>query len=82
MLRKRLENGVDVVIQENGFSKMFALQCWVGVGSLHEEAGEEGITHCIEHMLFKGTRRFAVGDRKSTRLNSSHIQKSRMPSSA
>ncbi|MCX6129357.1 MAG: pitrilysin family protein [Proteobacteria bacterium] len=62
MLRKRLENGVDVVIQENGFSKMFALQCWVGVGSLHEEKGEEGLTHCIEHMLFKGTRRFAVGE--------------------
>ncbi len=62
MLRKRLENGIDVVIQENQFSKMFALQCWVGVGSLHEEEGEEGISHCIEHMLFKGTKRFAVGE--------------------
>jgi zinc protease len=62
MLRKRLENGIDVVIQENQFSKMFALQCWIGVGSLHEEEGEEGISHCIEHMLFKGTKRFAVGE--------------------
>jgi zinc protease len=62
MLRKRLENGIDVVIQENQFSKMFALQCWIGVGSLHEEVGEEGISHCIEHMLFKGTKRFAVGE--------------------
>ena len=33
-------------------------------------------------MLFVGTIIFALGDRKSTRLNSSHIQKSRMPSSA
>jgi zinc protease len=63
MLRKRLDNGLDVVIQENRFSKMFALQCWIGVGSLHEETGgEEGISHCIEHMLFKGTRNYAVGE--------------------
>ena len=32
----------------------------------------------IDFPIYKGT----VGDRKSTRLNSSHIQKSRMPSSA
>ncbi len=62
MLRKHLENGLDVCIQENSFSKMFALQCWVHVGSIHELAGEEGMSHCLEHMLFKGTRRFAVGE--------------------
>ncbi len=62
MLRKRLENGLDVVIQESKFSKMFAIQCWIGVGSLSEERGEEGISHCIEHMLFKGTRNYAVGE--------------------
>lgn len=62
VLRKRLKNGLDVVIQENHFSKMFALQCWIGVGSLNEEPSEQGISHCIEHMLFKGTRSFAVGE--------------------
>lgn len=62
MLRKRLKNGLDLVIQENNFSKMLALQCWIGVGSLHEEKDEEGMSHCLEHMLFKGTRRYAVGE--------------------
>ncbi len=62
MLRRRLDNGLDLVIQESKFSKMFALQCWIGVGSLNEEPGEEGMSHCLEHMLFKGTRRFAVGE--------------------
>ncbi len=62
VLRKRLTNGLDVVIQENHFSKMFALQCWIDVGSLHEEPQEQGISHCIEHMLFKGTRSYAVGE--------------------
>ena len=34
------------------------------------------------HAAYIGVGAYAVGDRKSTRLNSSHIQKSRMPSSA
>ncbi|RYZ54674.1 MAG: insulinase family protein, partial [Proteobacteria bacterium] len=62
MLRKHLDNGLDVCIQESSFSKMFALQCWINVGSIHEQAGEEGMSHCLEHMLFKGTRKFAVGE--------------------
>lgn len=62
MLRKRLDNGLDVVIKENGFSKMFALQCWIHVGSIDERPGEEGMSHCLEHMLFKGTRKYAVGE--------------------
>lgn len=62
MLRKRLENGLDIVIKENSFSKMFALQCWIHVGSVDERPGEEGMSHCLEHMLFKGTRNYAVGE--------------------
>ncbi|MBC7661759.1 MAG: insulinase family protein [Chitinophagaceae bacterium] len=62
MLRKHLNNGLDVCIQESSFSKMFALQCWIHVGSIHETTGEEGMSHCLEHMLFKGTRKFAVGE--------------------
>ena len=42
--------------------------------------GEEGCSHCGSQKLQK--RGFHLTDRKSTRLNSSHIQKSRMPSSA
>ncbi len=62
MLKKTLENGLDVCIQESNFAKMFALQCWIQVGSIHEEKREEGMSHCLEHMLFKGTRNFAVGE--------------------
>ena len=62
MLKQHLDNGLDVCIQESTFAKMFALQCWIQVGSIHEEAGEEGMSHCLEHMLFKGTKNFAVGE--------------------
>ena len=33
-----------------------SLGIWVGTGSRHESAGENGAAHFIEHMLFKGTR--------------------------
>lgn len=34
---------------------------WVGVGALHEPADRLGISHLLEHMFFKGTRRHPVG---------------------
>ena len=62
MLHRKLANGLEVVLKENHFSKMVALQCWVGAGSLHERQGEYGMAHCIEHMLFKGTSKHKVGE--------------------
>jgi zinc protease len=35
---------------------------WVKTGSIDEKKGEEGISHFIEHLVFKGTRRFGVGE--------------------
>ena len=48
-------------------------------GHSHYINGPAGITHL--HRLRSLVDAVVVGDRKSTRLNSSHIQKSRMPSS-
>lgn len=62
MLHQILENGVEVVLKENHFAKMVAIQCWVGVGSMHETDSEAGLSHLIEHMLFKGTKTRAVGE--------------------
>ena len=62
LTQKTLENGVEVVLKENHFSPSVAIQCWVGVGSIDELADERGMAHFIEHMLFKGTKRRAVGE--------------------
>ena len=35
---------------------------WVRTGSADEVKGEEGISHFIEHLVFKGSRRFQVGE--------------------
>lgn len=62
MIHQVLGNGVEVVIKENHFAPTVAIQCWVGVGSLSEGPDERGMAHFIEHMLFKGTDRRAVGE--------------------
>jgi predicted Zn-dependent peptidase len=49
------ENGVTVLHQDNPFSRAFCIGVWVNTGTRDERAGEEGLSHFLEHMLFKGT---------------------------
>jgi zinc protease len=53
--RRELPNGVRVVIQEHRASDVVALQLWVTAGGRDEAATELGLSHYLEHMLFKGT---------------------------
>lgn len=53
----RLPGGVRVVSEEVTHVQSVAIGLWVGVGSRNEEMPVRGITHLIEHMLFKGTSR-------------------------
>lgn len=59
---EKLNNGLKVVMRPNPSAPVVAFQVWVGVGSTDEEKGEEGMAHVLEHMLFKGTKRRAVGE--------------------
>lgn len=51
-----LENGVRVLVEPVDYVRSAAIGLWCRTGSRHEVIGEEGITHFIEHMLFKGTK--------------------------
>jgi predicted Zn-dependent peptidase len=51
-----LENGIRVVSESDGGARSLALGFWVGVGSSCEPRGLSGVSHFIEHILFKGTR--------------------------
>ena len=129
---KTLSNGIKVVAEKIDYLKSISIGVWVGNGSRYENKEVNGISHFIEHMLFKGTKNRSaaqiaheidsvggqldaftsreytcfytktldshipialeilsdmlynpsLSDRKSTRLNSSHVSESRMPSSA
>lgn len=58
MFRKEvLDNGVRVVAEALPSVRSVSIGVWVDVGSRDERPGEEGLSHFIEHMFFKGTRR-------------------------
>jgi len=50
-----LDNGLKVFVKPVHSSPVVALNIWIKAGSVNEEPGEEGYSHLIEHMLFKGT---------------------------
>lgn len=61
-LRKTvLASGLTVILREMHTAPVVALQVWIKVGSADEKDDEAGITHLIEHMLFKGTTKRRVG---------------------
>src|SRR5687768_3383269 len=57
-----LDNGMKVLIREDHFAPVVALQVWVEVGGADERDTEAGIAHVHEHMLFKGTKNRGVGE--------------------
>ncbi|MFO8056544.1 MAG: pitrilysin family protein [bacterium] len=61
-VKKVLDNGLTVVVQESYGAPVTSVQVWVKAGSADEQKEEAGIAHLIEHMMFKGTRKRGVGE--------------------
>src|SRR5262249_38051814 len=57
-----LESGVRVVSERLQSVRSIALGFWIGAGSRDESAAERGLSHFIEHLLFKGSQRFDALD--------------------
>jgi len=51
-----LSNGVKVVSEFIPYLKSFSLGFWFNIGARDENPGNNGISHFVEHMLFKGTK--------------------------
>ncbi len=58
----KLKNGLDVRLIPSMKSPVVSVQMWVKTGSADERHAEEGISHFIEHLVFKGTKNFGVGE--------------------
>ncbi len=52
---RTLSNGIRVVAEKIDYVKSIAMGVWIGSGSRYEKKEENGISHFLEHMLFKGT---------------------------
>jgi len=58
----QLENGLKLVVQEDHRAPVVISQVWYKVGSSYETNGITGVSHVLEHMMFKGTKKFAPGE--------------------
>ena len=52
-----LKNGIRIVSKKMPYTRSVSMGVWVNVGARDEAAPESGISHFIEHMVFKGTRK-------------------------
>ena len=59
---KRLDNGMKVILKEDQRAPVVVSQVWYKVGSSYEPDGVTGISHVLEHMMFKGTEKFGPGE--------------------
>ncbi len=53
-----LDNGLKVLIIEDDKAPLVTFQIWYRVGSMDDPAGKTGISHFLEHMMFKGTHKY------------------------
>ncbi len=57
-----LKNGLKLLVKEDHRAPVVVSQVWYKVGSSYEYDGITGISHALEHMMFKGTRKHGEGE--------------------
>ncbi len=58
----QLKNKMKVLMVESHKAPVVTVQMWVKTGSADEKKNQEGISHFIEHLVFKGTKKYGVGE--------------------
>ena len=58
---KKLDNGLSIYVIEDKRAPLSWFQIWYNVGSSDEDSGMTGISHALEHMMFKGTPKYPSG---------------------
>jgi len=58
VIEKVLPNGLKVLLKEEHKAPVVTFQIWYKVGSRNERLGKTGLSHMLEHMMFKGTKKY------------------------
>ena len=58
----KLANGLRIIVKEDHRAPVVVSMVWYKVGSIDEENGTTGISHALEHMMFKGTKQVPAGE--------------------
>ncbi len=56
-----LNNGLKILVKEDHRAPIAVSMIWYNVGSADEPGGITGVSHAMEHMMFKGTQKFPLG---------------------
>lgn len=62
VIKKTLSNGLTVLVKQDRSAPIAAVNVWFGVGSVNETEEMNGLAHFQEHMVFKGTEKYGVGE--------------------
>jgi zinc protease len=65
-----LPNGLKIILLENHKAPVVTFQVWYRVGSRNEEWGRTGLSHMLEHMMFKGTKN--IGPEEFSKIIQEH----------
>jgi zinc protease len=57
----KLDNGLKLIVKEDHRAPVMVSQVWYKVGSSYEHDGITGLSHVLEHMMFKGTDEYPAG---------------------
>ena len=58
----QLDNGMKVIVHEDHRAPVVTSQVWYRIGSTYEHDGITGVSHVLEHMMFKGTKNLKPGE--------------------
>ncbi|MBI3939866.1 MAG: insulinase family protein [Acidobacteria bacterium] len=61
VIKQRLSNGLKILLKEDHSRPIVTAMIWYRVGSRNERPGLTGVSHFLEHMMFKGTERYGKG---------------------
>ncbi|MCU7834532.1 MAG: insulinase family protein [gamma proteobacterium symbiont of Taylorina sp.] len=59
---KVLSNGLKIIVKPDHRAPVVISQVWYKVGSSYESGGTTGVSHVLEHMMFKGTKTYPTGE--------------------
>ncbi len=58
----QLKNGMKVLVKQDKRAPVAVIQVWYRIGTSYEHDGITGLSHLLEHMMFKGTKKHASGE--------------------
>lgn len=60
--RKTLDNGLKLIVRTDERAPVVVSQLWYRVGSVDESQGLTGVSHALEHTMFRGTQQVGDGE--------------------